>query len=191
MAALAYRLRMQDFRRLRVWRKAFALAINTRNATERFPRTGYAELKAQMVSAAESILFNIIEGCGATSQKEFARFLGTSIKSSMELEGEFQLAHGYGVLTETDWHSRRGETAEIRRMLCVLRAKVLADELSESSGNRAPMAQDRRPTAPRDLDRDRPTLPPPPQTPQTTSSPPSDYPSTPPDATALPPRTLH
>ena len=97
---------MQDFRRLRVWRKAFALAINTRQATQRFPRNGYGELKAQMISAAESIVFNIVEGCGASSQKDFARFLDHSIKSTMELEGEFVIAIAYGILPIADWLAR-------------------------------------------------------------------------------------
>lgn len=142
---------MQDFRNLRVWKKAFALAINTRHATERFPRTGYAALKAQMVSAAESILFNIIEGCGANSQKEFARFLSISIKSSMELEGEFQLARGYGVIPKNDWIARRGDASELRRMLCTLRKKVLESDPSASISHPKPSAHDRKPTTPRDL----------------------------------------
>src|SRR6476660_3463694 len=98
---------MRAYRGLRVWRKASALAINTRRATERFPRSGYAELKAQIVSAAESVVINIIEGCGASTQKDFARFLNISIKSAMELEGELELAHGYGILREGDWLARQ------------------------------------------------------------------------------------
>src|SRR4051812_44030990 len=66
---------MQDYRKLRVWRQAFALALNTRRATASFPRSGFAELKAQMISAAESIVLNIVEGCGAATPKELGRFL--------------------------------------------------------------------------------------------------------------------
>lgn len=126
---------MQPYRGLRVWRKASALAINTRRATERFPRSGYAELKAQIVSAAESVVINIIEGCGASTQKDFARFLNISIKSSMELEGELELARGYGILKEGDWLARQGEVVETRKMLHALRRKVLGDDLSGSSSS--------------------------------------------------------
>jgi four helix bundle protein len=59
--------------------------------TATFPRTGYRSLREQIVAAAESIPFNIAEGCGASSQKEFARFLEISIKSANELEAELQL----------------------------------------------------------------------------------------------------
>ena len=106
------------------------MAINTRRATQRFPRSGYAELKAQIVSAAESVVINIIEGCGASSQKDFARFLDISIKSAMELEGELELARGYGILPEADWLARQAEIIETRQMLHALRKKVLRADLS-------------------------------------------------------------
>jgi len=54
---------MQDYRRLRVWTMAHAHILNIRRETHRFPRTGYASLKSQMIRAADSIAFNIIEGC--------------------------------------------------------------------------------------------------------------------------------
>lgn len=78
-----------------------------------------------MVSAAESVPFNIVEGCAATSRKEFARFLEISIKSTSELEYQLQLATDYGVLPQRVWRSLTIETIEIRRMLCGLRRAVL------------------------------------------------------------------
>jgi four helix bundle protein len=121
---------MQNFRQLRVWRKAFALAVNSRRSTQRFPRKGYAELKAQIISSAESVVLNIVEGCGASSQKDFARFLDISIKSSMELEGQFELANAYGILPDAEWLARQSEIVETRKMLHALRKKVLGDDLS-------------------------------------------------------------
>jgi four helix bundle protein len=117
---------MQDFKQLRVWKQAVALAMNVRRATDGFPRFGYAELKAQMISAAESGLFNIVEGCGTDSQREFARFLTISIKSATEVEGQLDQAKKYEILSESDWHSLAAETVDTRRMLYGLRKKVLA-----------------------------------------------------------------
>ncbi len=117
---------MQDFRRLKVWDKAVALALGVRRATTRFPKQGYSELKAQLVSAAESVGNNIVEGCGASTQKEFARFLEMSVKSAMELEGELELAYRYDVLQERDRRALGAMTVETRRMLCGLRNKVLS-----------------------------------------------------------------
>jgi four helix bundle protein len=123
---------MQDYRRLRVWRKAHALALDVRRTTHRFPRTGYARLKSQVTGAAESVPFNIVEGCGSHSQKDFARFLDMSIKSSSELEYQLLLARDYGVLASDKWRLLTGETIDTRRMLCGLRAKVIESDRSRS-----------------------------------------------------------
>lgn len=100
--------------------------MNVRAATDRFPKNGYGELKRQMISAAESIVFTIVEGCGAESGKEFARFLAMSIKSSKELEGELEMAHAYRVLRDDRWQGLAEQTIEVRRMLYSLRKTVLA-----------------------------------------------------------------
>ena len=116
---------MQDHRNLRVWRHAHDLALAVRAATRAFPSTGYASLQSQMVRAAESVVFNIAEGCGAGSQKEFARFLGISIKSSFELEAECELARDYGVLSLPAWNDLFNRLVSARRMLFALHKKVL------------------------------------------------------------------
>lgn len=116
---------MQDYRKLRVWGTAHALALAVRQATNRFPRTGYASLRSQVTTAAESIAFNIVEGCGASSQAELSRFLDISRKSSMELEYQLQLARDYGILPHAEWEYLREATIDVRRMLCGLRSKVL------------------------------------------------------------------
>ncbi len=123
---------MQDHRRLRVWTKAHAHILNVRRATHRFPRTGYASLKSQMTRAAESIAFNIVEGCGSSSQKELARFLDISIKSASELDYQLVLARDYGVLVDSEWMALSEATIDLRRMLCGLRAKVLESGQRES-----------------------------------------------------------
>ncbi len=116
---------MQDYRKLRVWPKSFALAVAVRRTVERFPPQGYADLKAQMQSAAESIYFNIMEGCGADTSKDFARFLSVSIKSSSELEGQLELAHAYGIIASRRWQLLSSETIGTRKMLFNLRRRVL------------------------------------------------------------------
>lgn len=78
-----------------------------------------------MVRAAESIVFNIAEGCGAGTQREFARFLGISIKSCCELEAEFELARDYGVLSSATWNDSYNRLVSVRRMLFALHKKVL------------------------------------------------------------------
>lgn len=119
---------MQNYHRLLVWKKAHALAIDVRRATRWFPRTGYGSLQSQSIRAAESVVFNIVEGCGGRSAKEFARFLDISIKSTSELECQLELARDYGVLEHCQWQTLTTEAVDVRRMLCGLRAKVLGSD---------------------------------------------------------------
>ena len=119
---------MQDYRNLRVWRKSHQLTLAVRRAASGLPRTGYASLRSQITTSAESIAFNIVEGCGSSSSKELARFLDISIKSTMELEYQLTLAMDYGVISPEDGTGLSGEVVDTRRMLCGLKKKVLASE---------------------------------------------------------------
>ena len=55
---------MQDFRKLDVWRLAYALAKSIYEHTKRFPRDERYEMTRQVRRAAFSITLNIAEGCG-------------------------------------------------------------------------------------------------------------------------------
>lgn len=78
-----------------------------------------------MISSGESVVFNIVEGCGAAGSKEFARFLDISIKSTGELEYQLELAVEAELLSDLKGRPLAAEAVEIRRMLCVLRRRVL------------------------------------------------------------------
>lgn len=116
---------MQDFRKLDVWHKAHALALDVRRITKGFPRSGYTAQRSQILRAVESIPTNIVEGCFSASQKDFARFLEVSIKSAGEVEYQLQLAYDSGVLHYKNWQSLTASTVEVRRMIIGLRKKVL------------------------------------------------------------------
>ena len=126
---------MRDHRKLLIWRKAHDLAIAVRRATRRFPKRDYASIRNQANRASESVVFTIVEGCGTTSQREFARFLDMSLKSATELEEQLELAKDYGILPDRQWQALYSELIEIRKMTCGLRAKVI--EAAEKEG-RAP-----------------------------------------------------
>ena len=116
---------MQDYRNLHVWKRAHALAQAVRRAVWRyFPRRGYAQLVDQLTRAAESVAENIVEGCGAATQREFARFVDMAIKSANETEYELLLSRDYGILPPQPWRDLSTETAEIRMMTYGLRRRV-------------------------------------------------------------------
>ena len=116
---------MQDFRGLHVWKRAHAFALDVRRATQSFPPSGYADLKSQIRRAAQSIVDNIVEGCGAASRLEFARYLDISIKSTSEVDYQLEYARDLGVLPHDVWKRLGKEVIEIRKMLSGLRRAVL------------------------------------------------------------------
>jgi hypothetical protein len=60
--------------------------LNVRRATHDFHRKRSGPLQTQITRSSEAIPNNIVEGCFAATQKEFARYLDISIKSSGETE---------------------------------------------------------------------------------------------------------
>ena len=81
--------RMQDFRRLLVWQHAHALSLQIQKALRAFPKACPGETKSQLGRAADSIVSNIVEGCGAATRKEFARYLDISVKSASKWAIDF------------------------------------------------------------------------------------------------------
>ena len=117
---------MQDFRQLLVWKRAHAFALNVRRAAQALPRVGYTDLKSQITRASQSIVDNIVEGCGSASRLEFARYLDISIKSTSEVDYQLEFARDLGVMSYEVWKPLAKEVIEIRKMLSALRRSILA-----------------------------------------------------------------
>jgi four helix bundle protein len=117
--------RMQDFQKLIVWRRARALGLRVDVAIRAFPRGKSATVRTQLGRAADSIAANIVEGCGAASQREFARYLDIAIKSSSETQHHLMVANERGLLATAEYAPLADEAVEIRRMLYGLRRKLL------------------------------------------------------------------
>jgi len=108
---------MSDFKRLIVWRKSHALALAIHRAAARIRGVMYSSLRSQMVRAALSIPANIVEGRGQRSDREFARYLRSSLNSSSELEYHLISARDTGVMANSEYVSLLAQTIEVRRML--------------------------------------------------------------------------
>jgi len=115
---------MRDFKNYDVWHRSHALATDVFAALRRVRRTEFAGLKAQLRDSADSIPATIVEGCGAATQKEFARFLDMSVKSANETEYHLLVARDRGALPRNDANAFHAEVIEIRRMLCALRRQI-------------------------------------------------------------------
>jgi four helix bundle protein len=70
-----------------------------------------------MKRAAYSIPFNIVEGCGRNSDKDFTHFLDTSLGSANELEYCLLLTRELGYLTPDIYKILNEKVGAIRAML--------------------------------------------------------------------------
>src|SRR5581483_3090167 len=116
---------MRDYHRLQFWRRAHALAITIHETARGMRGRDFATLRSQLTRAADSIAATIVEGCGAESPREFARFLDMSIKSASETEYHLLSARDRRVLVERRWRQLSSEAEEIRRMTYAYRKRVI------------------------------------------------------------------
>ena len=108
---------MADFKKLRVWRKAHALALNANRIVAEIRGADHKPLRVQMNRAAMSIPTNIVEGRGKRSDRDFARFLGYALGSATELEYHIMVARDIGAIAENDAASLLSQVVEIKKML--------------------------------------------------------------------------
>jgi len=120
---------MRDFKRIKAWKRAHALGIAIHRLSAGFPRAGHAHLRSQLTRAADSIATNIVEGCGAATRKELARFLDISIKSANETEYHLLKARDHNLISPDEWNRFTAETVEVRKMIFGYRKQVLEHDL--------------------------------------------------------------
>jgi four helix bundle protein len=118
---------VSDYKKLIVWRKAHALALNVHRIAVKLRGADHATLRSQMMRAAMSIPTNIVEGTGQQSRKDFARFIRFSLNSTSELEYHLTVARDTEAIEATDFDSLNAQTIEVRKMLHGLLKRVMAD----------------------------------------------------------------
>ena len=108
---------MQDYRQIKVWQKSYALTLKIYKLTESFPRHELYGLTSQLRRAGVSIPSNIAEGTAKVSDKDFARFLETSLGSAFEVECQLLLAKDLGYVLEAGLGDTMLTIDEIKKML--------------------------------------------------------------------------
>lgn len=113
----AFRSVVSDFKTLRVWQKAHALALNAHRIAMRLPGSHNSALRSQVIRAAMSIPTNVVEGTGQRSAREYARFVSIAVNSASELEYHLMIARDLGAISVKEFDSLSSETLEVRKML--------------------------------------------------------------------------
>ena len=108
---------VSDFKNLKVWRKAHALALNVHRVAVQIRGAEFVSLRGQMIRAGFSIPANIVEGSGQEGAKQYARFVRFSVNSTTELEYHLIAARDLRLMKSTDFKSLSEQTVEVRKML--------------------------------------------------------------------------
>ena len=137
------RWRMRDFRHIRAWQRAHALSIAIHRLARGFGRKGHGKLRAQLTSSAHSIPTNIVEGCGAATHREFARFLDIAIKSASETEYHLLTSRDLHLISGAAWQRFTTETIEVRRMIHGYQGAILRDDGGPAHSEGQSSADDR------------------------------------------------
>ena len=122
---------MQDFKKLHVWRKAHALALNAHRVAGQIRGTSYISLRSQLIRAAMSIPTNIVEGRAKHSEREFGRFLRYALSSASELEYHLIAGRDLELIHESDFVSLLTQVIEVRRMIHGLLNRMASTEQPE------------------------------------------------------------
>lgn len=118
---------MKDFKNLQVWERSHLLTLSIYDATTPFPKEELFGLTGQIRRATASIPTNIAEGCGRSTDQDFARFLQIAFGSACEVEYQLILARDLKYLSEDVFLNVTGELLTIKKMLASLISKVRAE----------------------------------------------------------------
>ena len=115
---------MRDFRKFEVWQMSHQLTLNIYSITKLFPKEELFGLTSQIRRSFASIGYNISEGSGRNSDKEFANFVNIALGSSNEAENQLILAKDLGYINEIDFQNLLLELIVLKKKLVTLWNKL-------------------------------------------------------------------
>lgn len=91
------------FEELRVWDISIGLTAEVNELIKTFPSDERFVLSSQIQRAADSVALNIAEGSTGQTNAEFKKFLGYSIRSTIEVVSCLYLGKRRKIINETDF----------------------------------------------------------------------------------------
>ena len=88
--------------------------------SQSFPKEEIFGLTSQIRRSFASIGYNISEGSGRNSDKEFANFINIALGSSNEAENQLILAKDLGYINENDYQNHLNELTILKKKLVTL-----------------------------------------------------------------------
>jgi len=121
---------MRNYKKFSVWSRSHELVLLIyRNTVPGFPDSEKYGLSSQLRRAAYSIPFNMVEGCGRSSEKDFAHFLDISLGSAQELEYCLLLVKDLKYITEDHYQLLFEKVNGIKAMIINLIKKIRSESV--------------------------------------------------------------
>ena len=112
---------MRNYNNYSVWKKSHELVkFIYCQVVPQFPLDERYDLTRQLKRAAYSIPFNIVEGSGRNSERDFVHFLDISLGSILEVEYCCLLAKDLSYIDLESYQQLGGKVNEIKAMLIKL-----------------------------------------------------------------------
>ncbi|WP_223606469.1 four helix bundle protein [Chryseobacterium sp. OSA05B] len=118
---------MRDFKKFEVWQLSHQLTLKIYASTRSFPKEEVFGLTSQIRRSFASIGYNISEGSGRNSDKEFANFINIALGSSNEAENQLILAKDLGYINEDDYLIFLDELTTLKKKLVTLWNRLKAN----------------------------------------------------------------
>jgi len=119
---------MQDYTKLKVWKKAHAVTLEVYTISKDFPREELYGLTSQLRRAIASVPMNLAEGCGRSTSADTARFFDVAFGSANEAEYQLLLARDLDYIGIEPYRKLSADIAEVKRMLAALIKKLRTDD---------------------------------------------------------------
>ena len=110
---------MRDFKSFTFWQDSVDLSAKICILTRKFPVEERYALGDQMRRASVSIVSNVAEGAGRSSDADFAHFMDIALGSAYEVEAQVYVANRLGYLNDE-------EKAQVLNTLCSIQRRLAA-----------------------------------------------------------------
>ncbi|MFA7245276.1 MAG: four helix bundle protein [Candidatus Magasanikbacteria bacterium] len=127
---------MQDYHNLLLWKKTLEFVKLVYKLTNIFPKEEIYGLTSQLRRAAVSVLANIVEGRGKSTDKDFLKFLYISKGSLNECQCYFELSKELDFINNNQFEYIENKRGEVGFLLFKL-MKSLENPNSQSSSSKA------------------------------------------------------
>ena len=107
---------IRTFRDLKVWEKAFNLAVDVHRLTTSFPKETPQALRRGLHESSVAMTTHIAQGHTHSYLKDFLRCLDASLAALSDLETRVLLARSLDLLTPENAQQLEDRIAEVRRM---------------------------------------------------------------------------